>query len=205
LRYSVKVGRRRQHDDRTATALLDAAERIAAARGVDAVSTRALADEVGTTTRAIYSVFGSKDRLVGALGARAFDLLAATVEALPRTDDPATDLVEAGVCGFRRFVIDHTALFMLGIQQTGTSDEQRAQIRGAAERAFTVLQALVARVHSQGPPGRSRIDQSATAFHALCEGLAALEIRGVLPAPTAEQAWRTALTALVNGLTASPS
>ena len=70
-------------------ALLEAAERIAAAWGPGRSMVRALADEARTTTRAIYSLFGSKDGLIAALGARAFDLLAATPSALPTADDPA--------------------------------------------------------------------------------------------------------------------
>jgi len=198
------MGRRREHDENTAAALLDAAERVVAVGGVDAVSVRVLADQVGTTTRAIYSTFGSKDGLIAALGARTFDLLAAAVDALPVTDDPAADLVEAGVSGFRCFVMDHLALFRLGIQQTGTTDTQRAQIRTAATRAFTVLQSRVARLNPHGQLDPRAIYEAATAFHALCEGLAAVETRGSLPAQAAEQLWRNALTALVNGLTPSP-
>lgn len=171
-----------------------------AASGVEAVSVRVLAEEVGTTTRAIYSVFGSKDGLIAALGARTFDLLAAAVERLPTTDDPAADLVDAGVTGFRTFVVAHPALFQLGIQQTGTTEQQRAEIRHAAARAFTVLQNRVARLTPPAQPNPRSVDEAATAFHALCEGLAALEIRCVLPADTAEDLWRSALTALVNGL-----
>ena len=70
----------------TAAALLDAAERTIAEGGVDALSLREVATSAGTTTRAIYSLFGSKDGLVGALGVRAFNLLQREVEALPATD-----------------------------------------------------------------------------------------------------------------------
>jgi lactam utilization protein B len=111
--------------------------------------------------------------------------------------------VEAGVSGFRCFVVDHPALFHLGIQQTDATDEQRAQIGTAAAGAFTVLQSRVARLHPHGQLGTRSVDEAATAFHALCEGLAALEIRGTLPAQAAEQLWRNALTALVHGLTAA--
>src|SRR5690348_3553802 len=76
LRYAVKhMGRKPQHDENTAAALLDAAERTIAAEGVDALSLRDVAADADTTTRAIYSLFGSKDELLGALGVRAFDLL----------------------------------------------------------------------------------------------------------------------------------
>lgn len=86
-----------------------------AAEGLGGLSVRVLADEVGTTTRAIYSLFGSKDGLVASLGARTFDLLGAAVEALPTTQDAGADLVEAGVNGFRPLVVDHPALFKLGV------------------------------------------------------------------------------------------
>lgn len=198
-RYSVKVGRPREHDGRTGAALLDAAERIVAANGLGTVSVRALADEVGTTTRAIYSLFGSKDGLIAALGARTFDLLAAAVDALPTTHDPGADLVEAGVNGFRRLVVDHPALFQLGIQQTYATDEQLVEIPVAAARAWTVLQARVTRIQQHGRLGTRSVDEAATAFHALCEGLAALEIRHAFPAKAAEHLWRDSLTALVEG------
>jgi AcrR family transcriptional regulator len=193
------MGRPRQHDQSTGTALLDAAERAVTSKGLGAVSVRALAEEVGTTTRAIYSLFGSKDGLIAALGARTFDLLGAAVEAVPTTQDAASDLVEAGVVGFRRLVVDHPALFQLGVQQTGTTAEQVLEIRTAAARAWTVLQARVARLQQQGRLGTRSVDEAATAFHALCEGLAALEIRCAFPAEAAGDLWRDALTALVEG------
>ena len=65
------MGRRREHDETTAAALLDAAERAIAEDGVDGLSLREVARDADTTTRAIYTLFGSKDGLLGALGVRA--------------------------------------------------------------------------------------------------------------------------------------
>jgi hypothetical protein len=68
-----------------------------------------------------------------------------------------------------------------------------------------VLQTRVTRLQQQGRLGTRTVDEAATAFHALCEGLAALEIRHVIPAAAAEHLWRSALTALVDGFnTAAP-
>ncbi|HEY2641889.1 MAG TPA: TetR/AcrR family transcriptional regulator, partial [Streptosporangiaceae bacterium] len=61
--------------------------------GLDGLSLRGLADSVGTTTRADYSLFGSKDGLLVALGARAFGMLGSAIAMLPTTEDPAADLV----------------------------------------------------------------------------------------------------------------
>src|SRR5438105_9478636 len=119
----VKMGRPREHDARTAAALLEAAERIVEESGFESLSVRGVADQVGTTTRAVYSVFGSKDRLVSALGARAFELLGERVSRLPVTSDPRADLVDAGVRGFRLFATSHPALFRLAVQRTSLPAE----------------------------------------------------------------------------------
>lgn len=193
------MGRPKQHDAQTAAALLDAAEQIAGEHGLTAVSVRGVADRVDTTTRAIYSLFGSKEGLIAAMGARTWDLLAATVQALPLTEDAAADLVAAGLRGFRALVLEHPALFQLGVQQLGATPEQTLEIRAAAARAWTVLQARVLRVHEQVGLGPHAVDEVATSFHALCEGLAALETRDLFPAAQAEYIWRSALTALIDG------
>src|SRR5262249_44787021 len=118
LRYAVPMGRPRQHDEQTAAQLLEAAERIVDQDGIAALSVRRLATAVGTTTGGVYSLFGSKEGLVVALGARAFELLEAGIEALPETADPQADLVEAGVKVFRRFAVDHPSLFELAVQRS---------------------------------------------------------------------------------------
>ena len=107
------MGRPKEHDDATATALLKAAERAIEDRGVDALSVRGVAADVGVSTRAVYSVFGSREALVAALAVRAFDLLGTAVAELPATDDPIADLINAGL-EFRRFGIDRPSLFALG-------------------------------------------------------------------------------------------
>ena len=73
------MGRKRVHTEATAAALLDAAETIAQQQGVDALTVRRVADEAGTTTRAVYSTLGSKDLMLAQLGVRAFYHLGAQV------------------------------------------------------------------------------------------------------------------------------
>src|SRR5436305_15272329 len=96
------VGRPKLHDQQTAALLCRRAEQIVEAAGLPALSVRRLADESGVSSRAVYSLFGSKDASVVALGAQAFDWLGAAVARSPVTDDPAADLVEAGANAFRR-------------------------------------------------------------------------------------------------------
>jgi AcrR family transcriptional regulator len=193
------MGRPREHDERIATALLDAAERVVAEGGLEALSVRHVAGAIGASTRAVYSLFGSKDGLIIALGTRAFNLLREGLDALPSTDDPAVDLVEAGVVVFRRFALGHPALFKIGLVQTGVPAEIAREFRGAQEQALGRLYARIGRLKNVGRLGTRGEPQAALEFHALCEGLAALEARCLLRSGEAEQKWRDALRALVAG------
>ena len=196
----MSMGRPREHNADTAQALLAAGERLAEREGVDALSVRRLANEVGTTTRAVYSLFGSMDGLVVALGARAFELLGGAVAALADTKDPVSDLVAAGLV-FREFSRSHPSLFRIAVQRAAVSRDLAAQFRPAAAAAMAELVRRVARLQENDGLGGRSVHEAASQFHALCEGLAALELRGVLDADGAEALWRSALTALVAGFT----
>jgi AcrR family transcriptional regulator len=193
------MGRPRTHLERTAAELLEAAERLIEAEGVGALSVRRVAEAAGTTTRAVYSLYGSRDGLVAALGQRAFELLGAGVADLPDTTDPAADLVEAGVSVFRRFSVEHPSLFRVAVQRTLPGPGYATGFGAEAGRALAQLEAKVGRLEEAGLLGGRTVRQATSAFHALCEGLAALELRGLLSAGREEAAWRDALGALVAG------
>jgi AcrR family transcriptional regulator len=193
------MGRPRIYGERAASDLLAAAERIVEAEGLDALSVRRVASEVGVTTRAVYSLFGSKDALVVALGAKAMRVLQDGLETLPATSDPAGDLVEGGTLVFRRFALDHPALLRIGLQCEGMSPELFCQFKDASDQTLAVLRGRFERLADAGQLGTHSIEQALCAFDALCQGLAALELRGRMPPVTAEALWRDALGALVAG------
>jgi AcrR family transcriptional regulator len=191
---------RKPHDARTAEALLDTAERIVESEGLEALTVRRVAEGAGTSTRAVYSVYGSKDGLVVALGRRAFDYLREQLEALPETADPGADLVEAGVRVFRTLVTDHPSLFRIGVLWgTLPEPELAAGFRDASKAALASLRAKVARLGEAGDLGGRPVPDAAREFHALCEGLAAMELRSLLPPGEEERIWRDALTTIVRG------
>jgi AcrR family transcriptional regulator len=193
------MGRPREHNQATAVALLEAAERTVQAAGLEGLSVRGLADDVGTTTRAVYTLFGSKDGLLVALGTRAFTMLGAAITELPATADPAADLAEAGVAVFRHFALGHPSLFRIGVQQTLGPPELASDFAQAATQAFAGLETRVARVKVAGLLGSRSVREAACQFHALCEGLAAVELRGLMTPGQETRIWRDALTALVAG------
>ena len=194
------MGRPREHDERTAAALLAAAERLVEIGGPDAVSIRAVAAEVATTSRAVYSLYGSKQGLMDALATRAFDLLRDGVGRLPTTPAPVDDLVEAGLI-FRRFAVEHPSLFRIAFGSTRESPiRARPVVRDAASIALDVLKTRIARLADAGLIDSDRIDEVTLHFDAVCEGLAAIELRGTFPPEAAERLWTDGLTATIRGL-----
>jgi len=184
------MGRPREHDERTAAALLAAAERAVNDGGIETLSVRGVAADVGTTTRAVYSLFGSKEGLVAALAARPFELLREGLESLPVTDDPAADLVEAALM-YRRFSNEHPSLWALGIQYVPES----GTVNVVAWKSLNLLKEKVGRLRLHG----RTVDQATLQFHALCEGMAAVELRGMSGVADWEAIWRQGFAALVSG------
>jgi len=195
------VGRPREHDAETATALLEASERAIEERGVDALSVRGVAGQVGVSTRAVYSVYGSKEGLVAELAVRALDRLGAAVRDLPTTDDPTADLVNAGL-EFRRFATDHPSLFAIGVQRTGhLPDALWERVREAARRSLCELELRITRLQSAGLLGNRTVGDATFQFHAYVEGMTALELRGRLGSDTEviRQIWVSGMSAMLNG------
>jgi AcrR family transcriptional regulator len=188
------MGRPREHDERTAASLLAAAERVVTEGGIDALSVRGVAGEVGTTTRAVYSLYGSKEGLVAALAARPFELLHEGLESVPVTDDPAADLVEAALM-YRRFSNDHPSLWALGMQFVTRSDT----VNVVAWESLNLLKEKVGRLADAGRLNGRTVDQATLQFHALCEGMAAVELRGRPGVSDWEAMWRQGFEALVAG------
>ncbi len=202
------MGRPRQHDERTRAALLAAAERLIAQGGPAALSVRAVAEAAGTTTRAVYSLFGSKDGLlVEALASDAFEFLFGEIGKLEETDDPAADLVAVGVVAFRRFVRDHPALFRIAFQRIVPGLDAGPELTATRQRAWDQLVAKVARLEAAGLLGDKTPQEAAVELIAMMEGLGNAELRGavlrLLPEGNEEDTWRNALTTLVRGFSAA--
>src|SRR5687767_11167857 len=143
----VNVGRPKEHDDATRAALREATERVVAERGVGAFSVRGVAREVGTTTRAVYSLFGSKEGLlVDALAQSAYAFLADGMDELPETDDPVADLVAVGVPLFRMLVLEHPAPYRIAFQRLTPGFSAGPEVVEARERALAGLLRRVERL-----------------------------------------------------------
>jgi AcrR family transcriptional regulator len=84
------------HGDTLRVALLDAAGALLHAEGPQALTTRRLAEAVGTSTQAIYTLFGGKEGIVRAMYREGFDRLEQCLAAVPTTAPPPEYLLGLG-------------------------------------------------------------------------------------------------------------
>lgn len=199
-RKGVKVGRPVQHDDRTRALLLSVAEDLLDESGVDAISVRVVAQRAGTSTRAVYSLFGAKEGLLAALAEHGFNTLGDLVRNIPLTDDPIADLVAAAMQGFRAWTLAHRALYRLTFDRMMTGADADRRVTCAASAALEHLRVRVVRAADAGVLGGRDVEDVITEFHALCEGIATIELRGMLPPDKAERLARDAFEVLVRGM-----
>jgi AcrR family transcriptional regulator len=193
------VGRRRVHGDQTRLALLGAAEALVARDGISALSVRSVAEAVGTSTRAVYSVFGSKEALVRGLATHAFELLMHAVDAIPLTEDPIADLHTALVLGFRPFALNHPDLFRLALLWPPVRPDA-----GVIEASATALSRLILRVERAQAAGllpERSPHALALELASVSHGLASLELCG-MPADTADRIWHDTVGDVLRGLRA---
>ena len=175
-----------------------AAEHLVAEEGIEAVSVRAVAGAAGTSTRAVYALFGSREELIQALAHRAFELVMEQVAAVPLTDAPGADLIACAVQGFRRFALDHPDLFRLFFtaqRPALSTDSQSARVA-----ALQQLILRVERVRAAGLVGGHPVEETVLLWDAMCCGLAIREICGPINRADGERIWTDALTALLAGL-----
>ena len=191
------MGRPREHDERTRLALLDAAESLVSRGGLAALSIRAVADEIGSSVRAVYSLFGSKEGLVRCLAQRGFELLMEQVDSVPITADPITDLARAAVDGFRPFALDHPDLFRLVFVRPNIAPDP--DVTAARLKAYSRLLARLERARSVGSVPDRPAGVLGLEFNALCQGLASMELAGIISGSQAEQMWTDSFDDLLSG------
>ena len=194
------MGRPRLHDEATRSELLEAAERLLSVGGIEAVSVRSTAAAAGTSTRAVYALFGSKEGLVQALAQRAFELLIDRVATIPITNDPTADLITGSVKGFRAFALDHPDLFRLVFTTQLPRARFTTETNTTSMAALRQLTLRIERLHECGIGRGHSVEELTLLFDVLCSGLAMREICGMLDGAQAERLWSDALAALLTGL-----
>ncbi len=191
------MGRPKVHDEALRSRLLDQAAAIAFERGMDALSLRRLASAAGTSTTAVYSLFGNKGGLVDGLFREATRRFAAALATVEPSADPVEDVVRLGLA-YRDYAVGapHLYAIMFGRRDEGLPDE-------LAEDAAATLVPLVDAVRRGQAAGRLTAgppERVALACWATAHGLVSLELAGTVPPGLDIAAWyEDALRAMAAG------
>jgi AcrR family transcriptional regulator len=173
----------RPSDPQIRSKLLDAAASLLAAGGVDALSIRRVAADVGASTMAVYTHFGSKDDLVRAVVESAFERLGEVLREVPVTDDPLTDTIEAGLA-YRRMALADANLYqvMFGRNPLQLGDPAGHGVRLDTDVGLDAYAALVGPVQRCIDAGHFHGDADVIAHSlwALAHGCVSLELAGFL-------------------------
>src|SRR3954452_23226013 len=120
------MARPRVHDEALRARLLAEASILVSKGGGAALTVRHLAHRAGTSSSAVYSLFGSRDDLLRAVGDEAFARFAARLSLVPRTDDPAGDLLNLGLAYRAHALADpHFYRVMFSVAGAGAQDGTR--------------------------------------------------------------------------------
>jgi AcrR family transcriptional regulator len=197
------MGRPREHDESTRDRLLEAAERLSATRGFDAVTVRAVAEAAGTSTRAVYALFGSKQGLEQALHQAMFTRLRDLERERVKCDDPQEDVLGLALA-YRRWAVERPERYALAMHRFVGQDARPRSEQGLAvsRSALDELRLAVRRWHDDGSLAVDAEDV-VTHLRAVAHGLAELENVGVLGADP-EHHWRMLIGAVLNGYAHAP-
>lgn len=166
------------HDEALRVRLLDEAGRLLSSEGPAALSMRKLAQLVGTSTTAVYSLFGSKSALVRAVFLEAFSRFGARLDAVPRTDDPVADLLHLAIAYRESALADpHLYAIMFG-KVIPEFEPEPSDI----EASLVTMKPLVDAVNSAAAKGLlvdAPVDTIVVALWSQAHGLVSLELAGM--------------------------
>jgi AcrR family transcriptional regulator len=131
--------------------LLEVALRRLEESGPEVLRARTLTAEIGTSTQALYTVFGGMPGLFEAIVADGFTRFAAHVEAVPETGDPVADFFAEGLA-FGAWALTHPQLYRLMFGVTGGGLRKHAglelTVAGAANSSPEAQSAMNVMVRS---------------------------------------------------------
>ncbi|WP_037364515.1 TetR/AcrR family transcriptional regulator [Amycolatopsis orientalis] len=138
----------------TRTHLVEAAIRLLADGGPEALQARKLAAEIGASTMAVYTHFGGMAALLDAVAREGFRRLIANMATVGQTDDPVADLYQLALA-YRRTAVEHPELFTLMFREAGAhgqpvGDLMKNRQDGEAAASFRGMVAAVGRTIEAG-------------------------------------------------------
>lgn len=191
------MGRPKIHDDALRGRLIDQAAALVFDGGVDALNLRRLAADAGTSTSAVYSLFGNKAGLLESLYLEAARRFGARLGEVAPSDDPVDDIVRLGIA-YRDYALREPRLYAIMFALHTAEVDDRA--RDEAAETIAPLVDAVRRGQDAGALRKVAPELVALSCWGVAHGLVSLELAGSLP-PGLDVAvgYEVALTAMIDG------
>ncbi|MEQ0563932.1 TetR/AcrR family transcriptional regulator [Amycolatopsis sp. NEAU-NG30] len=174
------MARPRTHDEALRLKLLDRAGELIAADGPKALSLRKLAADAGTSTTAVYSLFGSKPDLVNALYTEGFRRFGARMARTPLTGDAVEDLVALGRA-YRASALADPHLYGIMFTRSIPGFEPNEDAEQLARETLKPLERIIRRAIEDGVFADVPPETVAVGCWGIVHGLVSLELTGNLP------------------------
>ena len=180
--------------------VLQAAMDMLASDGVAGFTTRRLAQHAGTSTPAVYELFGDKAGLVREVFFESFRLLRQYLDQVRPSQDPRAELVLV-IESLRSFAREHSVLADLMFSRPFADFDPGPAERRAGDEVRLFIVAAVRRCVRAGVLQGDEVD-IAYVIVAMAQGLAGQETAGWLGTSqqSRDRRWDLAITALLDGL-----
>jgi AcrR family transcriptional regulator len=180
FRYAAHlVNDRPYHHGNLRSALLEQAERTVRERGVQELSLRELARDVGVSHAAPRRHFADRQALLDALAETGFERLGAELRgAFDAAGDHFEARLRATAAAYVRFATRDAAL--LELMFAGKHREESGALHVAADRAFAILLELIEQGQAQGALQPGEPERVGLVLFATVQGIAALVTAGIV-------------------------
>jgi AcrR family transcriptional regulator len=192
------VTERPYHHGNLRTALLARAERTVRERGVQDLSLRELARELGVSHGAPRRHFPDRQALLDALAEAGFARLGAELQsAVDAAGEDFQVRLRATATAYVRFATRDAAL--LELMFAGKHREPSGPLQEAAERAFSVMLELIRQGQADGVLERGEPDRVGLVLFATIQGIAALVTGGMVQAEQLDELVADAIAQFLRG------
>jgi len=180
--------------------LCEAAERLFAERGLDAVTMRQLAAELGVSPMTPYRYFRDKEDILAAVRANGFNRFAEALETA-RDNTPGDARAKSAAVGdaYLDFAFQHPATYKLMFDLNQPHEADYPELVDAGARARETMSAYVKDLVGSGDLAGDP-EKIGVMFWAATHGAVVLELAGKLPAGAARELHDSMMTAMARGL-----
>jgi AcrR family transcriptional regulator len=160
--------------------LCEAAERLFAEQGLDAVTMRQLAAELGVSPMTPYRYFQDKDDILAAVRTNGFNRFAQALETARDGTDGARAKGAAVGEAYVSFALDHPHTYKLMFDLNQPHERDYPELVEAGQRARATMSAYVKDLVAEGALAGDP-EQIGMMFWAAAHGAVVLELAGKLP------------------------